>query len=200
MSEKNVWDILKRNLFFVKNAVARSEAKTSDKFDVYDPESHQILLECREPDIGLLTKVARLCGGRHDQGTSFNLVASIPSSNERVLRIARGNASLSFGGPIVKISDHWDSLIGTLKRKKLSLGQIFTFAPEKQGEAFLLQIKGGEIFCDDKKVAVVAKWDSVFFKENKFDYAISISPDVPANSLIRQVLVAFALARHRVVL
>jgi hypothetical protein len=66
MSEKNVWEILNRNLFFVKNAVARSEAKTSDKLDVYDPESRQVLLECREPDIGILTKIARLCGGRHD--------------------------------------------------------------------------------------------------------------------------------------
>jgi len=56
MSEKNVWDILNRNLFFVKNVVAKREAKTSDKFDVYDPESLQILLECREPDIGILTK------------------------------------------------------------------------------------------------------------------------------------------------
>jgi hypothetical protein len=127
------------------------------------------------------------------------LVARLPGSNERVLRIARGNASLSFGGPIVKISDHWDSLIGSLKRKKLSLGPIFTFAPEKQGEAFILQMKGGEIFCDDKKVGVISKWNSIFFKEHKFDYAISIDPEVPANSLIRLVLIAFALAKHRVI-
>src|ERR1035438_9781314 len=105
MSENNVWNILNRNLFFVKNAVAKREAKTSDKFDVYDPESHQILLECREPDIGVLTKIARLCGGRHDKGTAFNLVASIPGSKEQVLRIAGGNATLSFGSPAVKISD-----------------------------------------------------------------------------------------------
>ncbi len=39
MSEKNIWDVLNRNLFFVKNAVERLEAKTADKLDVYDPES-----------------------------------------------------------------------------------------------------------------------------------------------------------------
>jgi hypothetical protein len=57
VSEKTIGDILNRNLFFVKNAVEKLEAKTADKLDVYDPESRQILLECREPDIGALTKV-----------------------------------------------------------------------------------------------------------------------------------------------
>jgi hypothetical protein len=200
MSEKTIWDILNRNLFFVKNAVKRLEAKTADKLDVYDPESRQILLECREPDIGALTKIARLCGGRHDTGTGFNLVASIPGSKEQVLRIARGNATLSFGGPAVKISDRWDSLLGKLKKKKLTLGLKFTFVPEKQGETFILQIKGGEIFCDDKKVAAFSKWNSDFFKENKFDYALSISQEVPANSQIRQVLLAVAFAKHRIII
>jgi hypothetical protein len=200
MSDKNVWDILNRNLFFVKNAVAKREAKTSDKLDVYDPESHQIILECREPNIGALTKIARLIGGRHDEGTSFNFVASIPDSKEQVLRIVRGNSTLSFGGPAVKISDQWDSLLGKLKKKNFALGLKFTFVPEKQGETFILEIKGHEIFCDDKKVAAFLRWDSGFFKESKIDYAFSISEEVPANSQIRQVLLAFALAKHRIIL
>lgn len=199
MSEKNIWDVLNRNIFFFKDVVKGREAKTSDKLDVYDPESHQILLECREPDIGVLTKIARLCGGRHDKGTAFNLVASIPGSKDQVLRIAGGNATLSFGSPAVKISDHWDSLLGKLKKKSLTLGTKFTFVPEKQGKTFILQIKAGEIFCDDKKVARFSKWDSDFFKENKFKYAFSISQEVPANSQIRQVLLAVAFAQHRVI-
>jgi hypothetical protein len=200
MSEKTIWDILNRNLLFVKNAVRKSEAKTADKLDVYDPESRQILLECREPDIGALTKIARLCGGRHDTGTSFNLVASIPDSKEQVLRIARGNATLTFGGPAVIISDHWDSLLGKLKKKKLALGMKFTFVPEKQGETLVLQIKGGEILCGDKKVARFSKWNSDFFREKQFNYAFSINQEVPANSQIRQVLLAIAFAQHRIII
>jgi hypothetical protein len=100
----------------------------------------------------------------------------------------------------VKISDRWDSLLGKLKKKKLTLGLKFTFVPEKQGETFILQIKGGEIFCDDKKVAAFSKWNSDFFKENKFDYALSISQEVPANSQIRQVLLAVAFAKHRIII
>jgi hypothetical protein len=200
MPGKNIWEILNRNLFFVKNAVSMREAKTQDKLDVYDPESHEVLLECREPDIGLLTKMARLCGGRNDKGTAFNLVASIPGSNERVLRIARGNATLSFGGPVVKISDDQFSLIGKLKRKNFSLGEKFDFTPENQGESFILQCKSGEIFCNDKKVAAFLKWNSNFFIENKFGYAFSISPEVPASSQMRQVLLAFGMAQHRIII
>ena len=38
MSEKNIWDILNRNYFLIKNAVEKFEAKTADKLDVYDSE------------------------------------------------------------------------------------------------------------------------------------------------------------------
>jgi hypothetical protein len=39
MSDKNVWDILNRNLFFIKNAVATREAKTVDKLPSLFPSS-----------------------------------------------------------------------------------------------------------------------------------------------------------------
>jgi hypothetical protein len=200
MPEKESWEILNRNVFFVKNVVLKREAKTQDKLDVYDPESNAILLECREPDIGVLTKLARLCGGRHDNGTAFNLVAAIPGSNEKVLRIARGSATLSFGGPVVRVSNNQDSLIGKLKRKNFSLGERFDFIAENQGESFILHFKGGEVFCNDKKMALFSRPNSKFFAENKFDYAFLISQEIPPCSPMRQVLLAFGLAQHRIII
>jgi hypothetical protein len=202
MSEKIVWDILNRNLFFVKNAVKALEAKTSDKLDVYDPESRQPLLECREPNIGGLTKVARLFGGRHDTGTEFDLAANIPSTQQQALRVARGTATLSFGGPALKIFDNWNSLIGKLKKKNFALGLKFNFVPEKQNEGFLLHFKkqlfgGCQIFCDNKMVAKISGCDAPFYKEGKFDYAFYISDKVPPNSPQRQVLLAVAMVQHR---
>ena len=191
MSDKTVWDILNRNSFFVKNVVKAREAKTQDKFDVYDSESRNLLLECREPDIGLVTKVARLIGGGHDAGTAFNLVANVADSDEQVLRIARGNATLTFGGPAISVSDHWHSLLGKLKKKKIALGTKFSFFPHKQGDPFLLQIKAREIFCNDKSVARISGVNS--------EYAFSIDPDVPANSQLRQVLLAVGIAQHRII-
>jgi hypothetical protein len=76
----------------------------------------------------------------------------------------------------------------------------FIFSPEKQGDSFNLEIKGREVFCDDKKVAGFLKWNSDYFREGKFDYAFALSREVPANSQIRQVLLAVAFAQHRIII
>ncbi len=140
-SGQAIWRKLDRDLFFVKSAVKRLEAKTSDKFDVYNPETRQVVLECREPDLGLLTKTARLLGGVHDRGRAFNLVAKIPGTNQQVFRITRGNASLTLGGPVTHIFDHEDKLIGKMKRKNLALGMKFLLFRRKEEQALLLHTR-----------------------------------------------------------
>jgi hypothetical protein len=200
-----VWDILNRNLFFVKNAVKASEAKTSDKLDVYDPQTHELLLECREPDIGILVKGARLFGGRHDRGTPFNLVAAVPGSRQQVLRIVRGSATLSFGGRPIVISNHCQEIVGSLKRKKLALRATFNFSPEKGGEPFTLtcEIVGGDakLFINEKRVAsITSRWmleHADYFREGRFTYAFSVSSEVPPNDRTRLILMAVAIAQHR---
>jgi len=208
MSDTAVLDILNRNLFFVKNAVKASEAKTSDKLDVYDPQTHELLLECREPDIGILVKVARLFGGKHDRGTSFNLVAVVPSSRQQVLRIIRESATLSFGCRPMVISNHYQEVVGSLKRKKLTLGIKFDFFPEKSGEPFTLNVQselwGGDakLFINEKRVAsITPRWrleHADYFREGRFAYAFSISSEVPPNDRTRLILLAVAIAQHRI--
>lgn len=207
MSNTVVWNILNRNLFFVKNAVKASEAKTSDKLDVYDPQTHEILLECREPDIGILVKVARLFGGKHDRGTPFNLVAIVPGSGQQVLRITRDSATLSFGGRPIVISNHCQEIVGSLKRKKLALGTKFDFFPEKGGEPFTLSVQSqllggdGKLFINEKRVAsITSHWmldHADYFREGRFTYAFSISSEVPPNDRTRSILVAVAIVQHR---
>ncbi len=204
----DVWDILNKNLFFVKDAVARSEAKTSDKYDIYDPISGKTVLECREPDIGLFTKAARLIGGDHDEGSSFNLVATLPDSGQQALRVARGNASFTLGGPPVRVSDHRDQLICRIRRKYWTLGLKFSFYHEKTREVFLLHVKISLGHCNfligTKQVATLTrKWESDYrdiFKDMRFAYAISFSPDVPINNPVRQLILAFAIAQHRIIM
>ena len=56
MREETIWDLLNRDLYFIKDAVKATEAKFSDKLDIYDPEQRSITLEVREPGITTLTK------------------------------------------------------------------------------------------------------------------------------------------------
>ena len=117
-----------------------------------------------------------------------------------MVRITRGNATLSLGGPAVKIFTGQDLLIGKLKKKNFALGEKFEFTPEIRSESFILHFKGGEIFYNDKMVAAFLRWNSEFFVKNKFDYAFSISQDVAVSSQLRQVLLAFGLAQHRIII
>ena len=205
-SGQAIWRKLDRDLFFVKSAVKLLEAKTSDKFDVYNPETRRVVLECREPDLGLLTKTARLLGGVHDRGRAFNLVAKIPGTNQQVFRITRGNASLTLGGPVTHIFDHEDKLMGKMKRKNLALGMKFLLFRRKDEQALLLHIKSWfrrrKLLIGGTEVAqLTRRWEAghaALFREGRFDYAIAFSPEFPRHSPVRQLLLAVALAWHRI--
>ncbi len=190
----------------MKSAVKLLEAKTSDKFDVYNPETRRVVLECREPDLGLLTKTARLLGGVHDCGTAFNLVAKIPGTNQQVFRITRGSASLTLGGPVTQIFDHEDKIIGKMKRKNFALGMKFLLFRRKDEQALVLHMKSWfrrcKLLIGGTEVAQFnRRWKAghaALFREGRFDYAIAFSPEFPRHSQVRQLLLAVALAWPRI--
>lgn len=206
--EEAVWNILNRNLFFVREAIKARELKTSDKFDIFDPDSQQIVLECREPEICGLTKIARAFGGRHDVGTPFDLVANLPAKGQQACRIARGSTTFTLGNAPVDVFDHANELIGRMKKRVFSFGLKFGFVGNRQHDSFTLELKSNflgndcKLLIGDKEVGrLVSAWkeDHVeFFKQGNFGYAISITPEVPTNKPLRQVLLAFCVAFHRI--
>ena len=50
-------DVLNRNLFFVKEHVGLFKA--ANNYDIYDPDTGKIIMECREERLGVLTKLFR---------------------------------------------------------------------------------------------------------------------------------------------
>ncbi|HSU55935.1 MAG TPA: hypothetical protein VLT36_17900 [Candidatus Dormibacteraeota bacterium] len=199
-----VWEILNRNIFFVKNAVKRLEAKTSDKFDVYDPNNRELVLECREADLGAITKARRLAGGHYDTGSPFNYVATMPGSDQQVLRISRRVPFLSIGKPSMEVYDSNDVQIASLKTKFFSLSQSFIVSLSAGVQVLKVKHKGltGYRFVlQDKEVATMtSKWNghqSDYFGQG-FDYAVSIADDVPPNDRVRPLVLAFALAIKRI--
>ena len=78
-------DVLNRNLFLVKEHVGMFKA--ANNYDVYDPDSGEILLECREDHLGFLTKMLRFTD--YKRNTPFNVEIRTPSG-EQVVRVTRG--------------------------------------------------------------------------------------------------------------
>ena len=207
-SKADIWDILNRNLFFVRNAVKSSEVKTSDKLDIYDPQTRQLVLECREPELGFITKASRFIGGHHDQGTKFDFIARQPGEGHPVLRVSRGNISLSFGGCPIRLINHDQEALGILKKKTFTLGKKFEFSGERGLGKLLLEIKSNFLgntiqwLLNNRVVGTLSKKATgpheEYFREGKFDYTYSIAAEVAPNDVLRQILIAFAIAQHRV--
>jgi hypothetical protein len=207
MREEEIVEALNRELFFLKDAVKRSEAKFSDKLDVYDPDSRTVIMECREPNLNWLVKIMRLFGGDHDRGTPFDMVATIAGSSQQAIRVKRGSATFTMTGGKAEIFDYRGENIGTLKKLAMALGTKFEFKERATRDGFVLEMKTTllgaieDVFFEGKKVASfkcdVNAAQAEFYKAEKFAYAFWISPEVEKKSRLRQVLLAFALARRR---
>ena len=66
--------VLNKNLFFVKEHVKIFKAASS--FDVFDPDTKQIVLECREENLGFFTKMFRFT--EYKRITPFNMEIKTP--------------------------------------------------------------------------------------------------------------------------
>lgn len=208
MRDETIWDVLNRDLFFVKNAVRRREPKLCDKLDVYDPAQRVMTMQVREPGIGKLTKAARLCGGSHDRGAAFDLVASFPESDQQTVRVSGQSPIFGLNGRRVDVVDHRGIMVGSIRKMVTTIGFKFLFSEVATAEKMVLDLKpslfGGrlDILLDGQLVATMKRnWDGSheeYFQDGDFDYAFWISPEIKKNSGMRQALVALGLSHHRV--
>ena len=66
---------LNNNLFLVKEHVGLFKA--ANNFDIYDPDSGEVILHCREPRLGMLTKLFRFT--EYKRFTPFEIEITTPS-------------------------------------------------------------------------------------------------------------------------
>ncbi|MHA2937625.1 phospholipid scramblase-related protein [Vibrio sp. RC27] len=182
-------NVTNRNLFLVKEHVGIFKA--ANNFDIYDPETGEIIMECREPTLGFITKLARFTD--YKRMTPFDVQIRTPD-NERVVRVQRG---MSIFLSKVEVRDHDNNLIGGFAQKFFSIGGKFdvydkneqvicTLAGSWTGWNFSFEHEG-------KKYAHVSKKWSGVGKEmftSADNYMLEISEDVPENDDIRKLILA----------
>ncbi len=78
-------DILNKSLFLIKEHVGMFKA--ANNFDVYDIDTNQIVLECREDNLGIFTKLLRFTD--YKRMTPFNIEIRTPEG-EVLLSVTRG--------------------------------------------------------------------------------------------------------------
>lgn len=181
--------VLNRNLFLIKEHVGAFKA--ANNYDIHDPQTGTIIMLCREPNLGGFTKLLRFTDWK--RYTPFDVVITTPEG-EQLVRVTR---SAAFIRSTVAVLDHDDRPLGNFRQKLLSLGGAFDLLDHN--DRVLCSLVGKWTSWDfrfkvgDKELAHVAKKWAGIGKElftSADNYMLQIADDVPADSPVRQLILA----------
>ncbi len=181
--------ILNQNLFFVKEHLGMFKA--ANNYDIFNPATNELILNCREENLGFFTKILRFTD--YKRMTAFNIQISTPSGDQ-VLRIKRG---VTFFRSEVEVFDEKEQLVGRFKQKLLSLGGKFQVLDTADNLLCMLQGKWSgwdfKFTKDNVEFARVNKKWNGLGKElftTADNYMLEIDARVPENNPIRILIVA----------
>jgi uncharacterized protein YxjI len=181
--------VLKRNDFFVKEHVG--VFKAANNFDIFDPATQQLILTCREEQLGGLTKLLRFTD--YKRMTPFHVEIKTPSG-EPVVSVKRG---VSIFLSTVQVLDEHNAVIGYFKQKFFTIGGKFdVLGPNNE---VLCTLKGKwtswefRFMKGDQELAVVSKKWAGIGKElftTADNYMLHISETVRPDDPVRQLILA----------
>jgi uncharacterized protein YxjI len=182
-------EVLNRNLFLVKEHVGLFKA--ANNYDVYDPETGQIIMECREDHLGMITKMLRFSDWKRN--TPFDIQVRTPQG-QQIVRVKRG---ISIFLSKVSVLDENNTVIGGFKQKLFSIGGAFNVLDANDNPVCYLKGKwtgwNFRFLKDEVELAQVSKKWSGLGKEfftSADNYILQISDAVPPDSRIRQLILA----------
>lgn len=181
--------ILNKNAFFIKEHVGMFKA--ANNYDVLDPENQQTIMQCREPNLGLFTKLLRFTD--YKRNTPFD-VRITDAQGQPVLTVKRG---ISIFRSRVEVLDENNQLIGQFQQKLLSLGGKFEVL-DANGNS-LCWLKGKwtswdfRFEQDGRELARVSKEWAGLGKElftSADNYMLIINDCVAQDEKVRQLILA----------
>lgn len=181
--------ILNQNLFLVKEHVGMFKA--ANNYDIYNPENNELIMNCREKDLGFFTKVLRFTDFK--RATPFNVEIATPTG-EKIINVKRGVAIFRSK---VEVFDEKERLIGTFKQKIFSIGGKFEILDKNEKPVCTLQGKwtGWDFkFTKDTQMLgqVNKKWAGIGkeFFTSADNYVLQIENSVAQDDSVRQLILA----------
>lgn len=182
--------VLNKNLYLVKEHVKIFKAANS--FDVFDPETSMLILQCREENLGAFTKMFRFTD--YKKMTPFDIDVKTPAG-ETILTVKRG---VSWFLSTVEVLDEQKRVIGRFKQKFFSIGGKFEVLDTS--DRVLCTLKGSWTSWDFKFISndgkefasVTKKWNGLG-KElftSADNYVLLINQQVPADNPLRSLIMA----------
>jgi len=179
---------MNKNLYLVKEHTGIFKA--ANNYDIYDPETGDIVLECREENMHWITKLLRFSDIK--RMTPFDIVIQ-DTGGRQLLRITRGAAVFVSK---VSILDANDTYIGGFNQKFFSIGGRFKVHDAQHLD--ICELKGRWTGWDfrfidnqDRELAHISKKWAGLGKEmftSADNYMLEISDRVPADDVCRKLI------------
>ena len=180
--------LLQKNTFLFKEQLGLFKA--SNNYDVYDPQTEEIILHCREKNLNPLYKIIRLLIKDLKSMTPFE----IEISGLDGIKIIKVKKKLSLVLPKIEVFDESDKLIGFIK---LNLFQLNNFEVFDYKGNLVSKLKGSLIgwnfkfLKDEITIATVTKKWSEIGKElftSADNYILDINDNVEKTSSLRLLI------------
>ena len=181
--------VLRRNQFLVKEHLGLFRA--ANNFDIFDPQTGEEILHCREDRLGTVTKLLRFSDWK--RMTPFDIEIRTPLG-EPVVHVRRG---VSFWLSSVDVMDETGQTIGGFEQKFFSIGGKFMVLGRRREP--LCELKGNWVgwnfrfVVGDRELARISKSWSGLGRElmtSADNYVLQISDWVPANDPVRPLILA----------
>ena len=185
-------ELLNRNIFLVKEHIG--VFKAANNFDIHDPATGEIIMLCREDNLGSVTKLLRFTD--YKRMTPFDIKVTTPEG-QQLVRITRGT---TFIRSRVTVLDGRNQVVGGFNQKLMSIGGKFDVLDEN--DQILCSLKGSWTGWDFRFIAgdtefahVTKKWSGIG-KElftSADNYVLQISDSVPSDNRVRLLILAAVL-------
>ena len=181
--------VLNQNVFFVKEHVGMFKA--SNSYDILNPETKELIMTCREENLGFFTKMFRFT--KYKRMTPFDIEVKT-NSGVSVVKVKRG---VSIFVSTVDVYDENDLLIGKFKQKFFSIGGKFDVLDAH--DMVLCTLKGKwtswdfKFASDTVEYATVTKKWAGLGKElftTADNYVLTINDSAPKDSVMRKLILA----------
>ncbi len=185
--------LLNKNLYLIKEHIGMFKA--ANNFDIYDPETSDIIMNCREDNLGFFTKMFRFT--KYKMMTPFH-VEITTDKGQPILSIKRGSSFFGFK-PVI-VYDEKGNELGKLVRKFRFGGAKLEITDSKNNN--LCTLKGNllgwdfKISKDEVELASISKKWAGIGKElftSADNYILEINDTVNKDSELRPLIVSAVL-------
>ncbi len=183
-----------KNTFLFKEHVTLF--KGSNNYDVYDPQTKEVILHCREKNLTPLYSLLRLFITELKSITPFEIEIS-GLDGKKIIKVKKG---LSLVFPKIEVYDENDKLIGFFKLKLFPVGNNFEVFDEKGNFVSKLESLIGwnfKFLKDENTIATVTKKWSGIGKElltSADNYILDIDDNIEKTSPLRLLFFAAVIS------